>query len=93
MSRVEPIGELEFVMTRALALLAFPCSCLASSSAFAYVGPGAGISAFGALLGLLAALALVVFGFVWYPVKRLRRRLRAKAAQPDKPAQPDAGGK
>jgi len=76
------------MMNRVLALLAFSFVGLTASHALAYVGPGAGISAFGALLGLLAAVVLVVVGFVWYPVKRLRRRLRAKAAKPAEAAQP-----
>ena len=42
--------------------------------ALAYVGPGAGLSVIGALFALLAAVALAVVGFVWYPVKRLLRR-------------------
>ncbi len=40
----------------------------------AYVGPGAGLTAIGSLLALLAAVLLVVVGFVWYPLKRLMRR-------------------
>jgi hypothetical protein len=41
------------------------------STAFAYIGPGAGISAIGTALALIAALLLAIVGFVWYPVKRL----------------------
>lgn len=44
---------------------------------FAYVGPGAGLSAIGAFLALVGAILLAVLGFFWYPIKRLfsRRRL------------------
>lgn len=42
----------------------------------AYVGPGVGLSAIGALLAVIAGAVLAVFGFVWYPVKRLLRRRR-----------------
>jgi len=45
-------------------------------SAWAYIGPGAGISAVGTVVALLGALVLMIVGFVWYPVKRLRRKLR-----------------
>jgi len=45
--------------------------------ALAYIGPGAGLSAIGSLLALIAAVALAVVGFVWYPVKRLMRRRKA----------------
>ena len=43
-----------------------------------YVGPGAGLSAIGAFLALLAAIAVGIFGFVWYPVKRLLRVIGKK---------------
>lgn len=43
-------------------------------SALAYVGPGAGLSAIGSFLALIAAVFLALVGFIWYPVKRLLRR-------------------
>ena len=33
-----------------------------------YVGPGAGLTAFGALLAVVAAIVLTFVGFVWYPL-------------------------
>jgi hypothetical protein len=53
------------------------------SAAFAYVGPGAGLSALGWLAALIGALGLAIVGFVWYPVRRLLRRSTRK--QPDAP--------
>ena len=47
---------------------------VAPNEAHAYIGPGAGISAIGSLIALLAGGFFAVIGFVWYPVKRLRRR-------------------
>jgi hypothetical protein len=47
---------------------------LFSDPAFAYVGPGAGLSAFGTLFTLLSAVVLGIVGFIWYPIKRLLRR-------------------
>ena len=49
-----------------------------SDPAMAYTGPGAGITALGSLVSLLAALVLGIVGFVWYPVKRLLKMLRRK---------------
>ncbi len=46
--------------------------------AFAYVGPGVGLSGIGTILALLAAVILGIFGFLWYPIKRL-----LKKRQPD----------
>ena len=74
-------------MKQALALLAFAAIGLAASDAFAYIGPGAGISAIGSLLALVATIALAIVGFVWYPIKRLRRRVRQKTAQPGQTAE------
>jgi hypothetical protein len=54
---------------------------LVPSDAEAYIGPGAGLSAFGALLALVVALIVAVFGFVWYPIKRLARSLKRRRAE------------
>jgi hypothetical protein len=51
---------------------------LVPSLAHAYIGPGAGITAIGSLLALVGAVLLALVGFVWYPIKRLRRN-RAKS--------------
>jgi len=37
----------------------------------AYIGPGTGLSAIGAILAVVAGLAVAIFGFFWYPIKRL----------------------
>ena len=55
---------------------------LTPSLAQAYVGPGAGISAIGAALALLAAVFFAIVGIVWYPVKRLIRTLRRRSDSP-----------
>lgn len=47
----------------------------------AYIGPGAGLSAIGALLAVVMAIIVAAFGFVWYPTKKLLGKLR--------PAEPD----
>lgn len=51
--------------------LQFALLCLAPSAAFAYVGPGAGLTAIGAALALVGAILLGIVGFFWYPLKRL----------------------
>lgn len=47
----------------------------------AYIGPGAGITALGSLLALVAGLLFAVIGFVWYPFRRLRRRRKERQQQ------------
>lgn len=51
------------------ALIAF-ASVVIADPAFAYVGPGAGLTAIGTMVAVIAALVLAVVGFVWYPLKR-----------------------
>ena len=40
----------------------------------AYVGPGAGIAAIGAFFAIVAGVIAALFGFLWYPIKRLLRK-------------------
>ena len=40
----------------------------------AYIGPGTGLSAVGALIAVVAGILLAIVGFVWYPLKRLLRK-------------------
>ena len=44
----------------------------------AYIGPGLGTGALAAVLGILAGLVMLLVGVIWYPIKRLIRRLRSK---------------
>ena len=37
----------------------------------AYIGPGTGLSAIGAVLAVIAGILIAIFGFFWYPIKRL----------------------
>lgn len=69
-----------------LRTLMFCFAWLAPTAAYAYVGAGAGLSAIGSLLALIAAVLLAIVGFVWYPMKRLlknRRKAPAKTADKD----------
>lgn len=48
------------------------------STAFAYVGPGLGVGAVAAILGVLMSAGLGVFAVIYYPVKRAIRRWRGR---------------
>ena len=65
-------------------MFAFIFTRLLESSAhafeLAYLGPGAGLSALGSLLALIAAVFVAIFGFVWYPVKRLLKKKKKAGA-------------
>lgn len=49
---------------------------LSPEAARAYGGPGSVVSGIGTLLAAIAAVGAAVFGFFWFPVKRLIRSLR-----------------
>jgi len=55
----------------------------------AYIGPGVGVGAIAAALGVLGAIALALFAVIYYPVKRLlkgrksaSRKVAGKVAGP-----------
>jgi hypothetical protein len=54
----------------ALFLIASP------GAAMAYTGPGLGLGAIGVAFGIIGSILLGIVSIVWYPIKRLIRRLR-----------------
>ena len=56
----------------------FSSELLALGIILAYIGPGAGLAAFGSLLTVLGAGVLMAVGLVWYPVRQVLRTLRAR---------------
>jgi len=63
-------------------IAAFFFAVTAPAPVFAYMGPGLGVGALGAALGVVASLLLVLISVVWYPLKRLARRSRSHRALP-----------
>ena len=51
---------------------------LSPTLVWAYVGPGSGLSAIGALFAILATIFFAIVGFVWYPIKRIIRFIKQK---------------
>ena len=49
-----------------------------SAPALAYVGPGAGLGAIGAALGLIAAVVMALGVILFWPIRRLMRRGKKK---------------
>ena len=47
--------------------------------AMAYVGPGTGIAALGALLAIIVGVVAALFGFLWYPMKRVMKKRKEAA--------------
>jgi hypothetical protein len=52
----------------------------------AYIGPGGGMSAIGVFLALVVGFILAILGFVWYPIKRMIKKLRQANRPVDKKA-------
>ena len=67
-----PTGHAHHRVKAGLALVAV----LWAVPALAYIGPGVGITAIGSFLALVAGVVVAIFGFIWYPVKRMLRRQR-----------------
>lgn len=43
-------------------------------NAHAYLGPGLGVGAIGAILGVIGSVILGIFAVLYYPIKRLLKR-------------------
>lgn len=56
----------------ALLLLATP------GLAHAYMGPGLGMGFLGAVFGVIGSIFLGIAAIVWYPIKRLLRRMKRR---------------
>ncbi|MCX4187709.1 hypothetical protein [Methylophaga sp. OBS4] len=64
-----------------LVLFVFAFAAIPVQSAYAYIGPGGGLTAIGAILALIAVIVVTFFGFLWYPIKRFRKKLRERKNQ------------
>ena len=42
--------------------------------AHAYIGPGLGVGAIGAILGVIGSILVAIFAILWYPIKRMIKR-------------------
>ena len=44
----------------------------------AYVGPGLGLGAIGAFVGVVISVFLAIVGFIWYPIRRMLKKRKMK---------------
>lgn len=51
---------------------------LYSPYAYAYIGPGMGVGVIIAALGVFGAILLGIFGILYYPIKRLIKKIKNK---------------
>jgi hypothetical protein len=69
----------------ALAALLFML-CSPSDSAQAYIGPGVGAGVVATVLGVVSSICLLLVGIIYYPIKRIVKKLRRKDNLSNKPA-------
>ncbi len=81
--------ELPVSKRAAVIFIAFGLAASLPTVAAAYVGPGAGITAIGALWALIAAVVLTLGGLLAWPIRTLLRR-RKKASEKVEKSAPDA---
>jgi O-antigen/teichoic acid export membrane protein len=55
------------------------CLFFINSTVFAYVGPGLGGGVFAAILGVIGAILLLIFGILYYPIKRMIKKRKNKS--------------
>ena len=52
-----------------------------TSSSYSYIGPGMGGGIILATLGIVIAIFAAIFGIVWFPIKRLIKRIKDKKSK------------
>ncbi|OSZ68149.1 hypothetical protein CAP40_06010 [Sphingomonas sp. IBVSS2] len=67
------------MFVKILRFLSFAFALSAPLAAQAYTGPGLGLGAIGVAFGLIGSILLAIVSVVWYPIKRLVRRIRGRA--------------
>ena len=77
-------------MRRTTIICMLLCSAF-PASVFAYVGPGLGAGAIGAVIGVIGSIFIGLFAILYYPIKRKlkqRKGQEKKAAEQDVEKQP-----
>ena len=52
-----------------------------ATPAAAYIGPGVGAGVIAVVLGILGAAVMALLAVLWFPIKRLLRRMRAPTGE------------
>ncbi|MEM6933847.1 MAG: hypothetical protein AAF526_09705 [Pseudomonadota bacterium] len=65
------------------AFVLFALASLGADPAAAYIGPGVGAGTIAAVLGVIAALGMVIVAVVWYPLKRLIKAMKSRNKDTD----------
>lgn len=75
--------------TRVGTILGAACLVAVATPALAYVGPGAGVSLIGSVIGLLLTLGTAVWVIVFWPLRAmLRRKKKPASLEPERESDP-----
>lgn len=74
--RIESLPEASIV----LKLITFILLAILTGPLQAYVGPGAGISVLGSLLGILATIFVAIGAILFWPIRKMMKRKKAQTA-------------
>ncbi len=66
----------EFAMHVITLALSLALVILYPVHAMAYVGPGLGAGTVGVVLGIIGSIFIALFALIWYPCKRLLRKIK-----------------
>jgi len=70
-----------------LKLLGIFLLLLISIPALAYIGPGAGISVLGSVLGILVTIIVAIGAILLWPIRRMMKRRKATAHSESEPSE------
>jgi membrane protein implicated in regulation of membrane protease activity len=70
-----------------LKLLGIFLLLLISIPALAYIGPGAGISVLGSVLGILVTIIVAIGAILLWPIRRMMKRRKAAADRESEPSE------
>lgn len=73
-----------------LKVLLIAATLLLCTPAMAYIGPGAGISVLGSLLGILATIVVAIAAIVMWPLRKVMKKRRKAAQASEATAEPAA---
>lgn len=83
MKNIQPNNFTKHMATQPFLMSLMMLAFAMPQSAYAYIGPGAGLSAIGTAVAFLIALIFLIVGFVWYPVKRFLKRRKSAETEKD----------
>jgi hypothetical protein len=72
--------EAEFDV-RLITAMMIAIAFLSPFHAMAYVGPGIGAGTIGVILGIIGSLLVALFAVLWYPIKRLLKKIKMSNSQ------------